>query len=481
MDDMKDKFKGLMKKVSSSSSPAKFKGQGRVLGGGGSTPSQSSSGSTNPLHARYSQPVSSNPISKPKPNPSSSLTSSSNSKPLPEKGSNLDQNKPASVNKTTNGFDPFDSLITTGKRSQNGYSLNVFECPICGQSYKSEEEVSTHVETCVNNSNANSSVESNDRVVGDGNVVEESSGSELETCISAYLSAKPLEGSVEVVLRLLRNIVKEPANAKFRRIRMGNPKIREAVIEVAGGVELLEIVGFGLKEEGGEMWAILEEAPNEERIGLINKVIRLLEPRKEGQEEPRAEGKPSDAPAETEEQVEPKKVDRQIRVFFSVPENVAARIELPDSFYSLSAEEIKRETDMRKKKIAESQLLIPKSYKEKQAKAARKRYKRTIIRIQFPDGVVLQGVFAPWESTTALYEFVSSALKDPGLEFELLHPVAVKRRVIPHFPSVGERVTTLDAEDLVPSSLIKFRPIETDSSVFTGLCNELLEISEPLN
>jgi UBX domain-containing protein 6 len=126
------------------------------------------------------------------------------------------------------------------------------------------------------------------------------------------LSGKPLEGSVEVVLRLLRNIVKEPANAKFRRIRMGNPKIREAVTEVAGGVELLEIVGFGLKEEGGEMWAILEEAPKEEKIGLINKVIGFLEPRKEEQEEPRAEAKPSDAPAETEEQVEPKKVDRQV-------------------------------------------------------------------------------------------------------------------------------------------------------------------------
>lgn len=76
---------------------------------------------------------------------------------------------------------------------------------------------------------------------------------------------------------------------------------------------------------------------------------------------------------------------------------------------------------------------------------------------------------------------MSAALKEPGLEFELLHPVAVKRRVIPHVPSVGGRATTLDAEDLVPSSLIKFRPIETDSSVFTGLCNELLEISEPLN
>jgi hypothetical protein len=74
---------------------------------------------------------------------------------------------------------------------------------------------------------------------------------------------------------------------------------------------------------------------------------------------------------------------------------------------------------MRKKKIAESQLLIPKSYKEKQAKAGRKRYKRTIIRIQFPDGVVLQGVFAPWESTTALYEV--SHLNCFYLILELFH------------------------------------------------------------
>lgn len=83
---------------------------------------------------------------------------------------------------------------------------------------------------------------------------------------------------------------------------------------------------------------------------------------------------------------------------------MAARIDLPDSFYNLSAQELKREADLRRKKIEESQLLIPKSYREKQAQAARKRYKATVIRIQFPDGVVLQGVFLPWEPTTALYE-----------------------------------------------------------------------------
>lgn len=66
------------------------------------------------------------------------------------------------------------------------------------------------------------------------------------------------------------------------------------------------------------------------------------------------------------------------------------------------------------------------------------------------------------------------------MEFELLDPVLVKRRVIPRFPAAGQRAITLEVEELVPSALIKFRPIETDSVVFTGLRNELLEVSEPL-
>ncbi|XVE85463.1 hypothetical protein DITRI_Ditri17bG0092700 [Diplodiscus trichospermus] len=401
MDEMKDKWKGFMKKVngpfsSSSSSSGKFKGQGRVLG-------SSSSGSVNPILTRPDHTH--NPA--PKPVPSSS---SSNPKPvLPSKPPNSDQNKPSSINnpepvrKAENGFDPYGSLITPSKVSKNGFTLNVFECPVCGASYRSEEEVSMHVETCVN---ANSSY----RKGGDGdsrsneNELEESR-SELDVCVGSYLSGKPPEGSVEVVLRLLRNIVKEPGNDKFRKIRMSNPKIREAVGEVAGGVELLEIVGFQLKEEGGEVWAVME-IPKEEQISLITKTIMLLEPGKIEQPK-KSENLPPAAPAEKEETVEPKKIDRQIRVFFSVPENVAAQIKLPDSFYNLTAEELKREAEMRKKKIAESQLLIPKSYKEKQAKAARRRYRRTMIRIQFPDGVVLQGVFAPWEPTSALYEVSS--------------------------------------------------------------------------
>ncbi|CAN1138220.1 Plant UBX domain-containing protein 2 [Linum perenne] len=479
MDDMKDKFKGFVKKVSSSSSTGKFKGSGRVLGSNSSSSSSASSASSNSVYARYSQPVNS------KPSPNQSSSSNSNSKPLPQKSSAPDHgSKPTSSAPNpnpANEFDAFGPLITSSERSKNGYSLNVFECPICGKAYRSEEDVSEHVESCVTEGVKVVDVNSgDDNAVSDGKIDEASLLD--DSCVAAYLSGKPPESSVEVVLRLFRNIVKEPENVKFRKVRMGNPKIREAVTEVAGGVELLELAGFELKEEGGEMWAVMEDVPGEERIGLINKVISFLEPRKvETMQLKKEEGmKPSVAPEEEEQQVERKKIDRQIKVFFAVPENVAAKIEVPDSFYNLSAIELKREAEMRKKKLAESQLLIPKSFREKQAKAARKKYTRTIVRIQFPDGVVLQGVFAPWETTTALYEFVGTALKDSSLEFELMHPVIVKRRVIPHSAETGRRSITLDDEDLVPSALIKFKPIETDSSVFTGLCNELLEISEPL-
>lgn len=206
MGDMKDKVKGFMKKVnnpfsSSSSSSGKFKGQGRVLG------SSSSSGPTNPILSRPSSQTQ-NPSPQPRKEPSS-VTSNSEPKPLPQKAPISDHKDSSDLTndstpnrKPANGFDPFDSMITSGKRSQNGYSLNVYECPICGRSYRSEEEVSLHVDTCVNNS-----VEANGGGGGSDlpdNVAE--SRSELECCVGAFVSRKPSEGSVEVVLKLKNTI-----------------------------------------------------------------------------------------------------------------------------------------------------------------------------------------------------------------------------------------------------------------------------------
>ncbi|KAI4313737.1 hypothetical protein L6164_026693 [Bauhinia variegata] len=118
---------------------------------------------------------------------------------------------------------------------------------MCGDAqFVGREEVSVHVDSCVSNEG------------GNGNAVSEfgnngvQSNNELEVCVGTNISGKPSEGSVEIVLKLLKNIVREPENANVRRIRLSNPKIKEAVGDVAGGVELLSYVGFELREEDGE-------------------------------------------------------------------------------------------------------------------------------------------------------------------------------------------------------------------------------------
>lgn len=300
---MKDKLKGFMKKVSQSPS-GKFKGQGRVLGSSSSTPS-SSSASTNSVLLRSTQ----NPGPKPTPpaaNPRLVPQKTTDSEPNRAQGSS----KSDSDRRPENGFDPFDSLITTGKRSKNGYSLNVYECPICGQSFRSEEEVSVHVDSCLSNpverDNENSVQELPDKEI--------ESRDELEVCIGNYISGKPSEGSVEVVLKLMRNIVKEPENTKFRKIRLSNPKIKEAVGEVSGGIKLLGCVGFELKEDDGETWVVME-VPKEEQIKLIKKAIALLEsPALQAPQ--KIENLASEAPAEIDGKAEPKKVDREVRIIF---------------------------------------------------------------------------------------------------------------------------------------------------------------------
>lgn len=162
------------------------------------------------------------------------------------------------------------------------------------------------MDTCLNNQ-----VENND---DDGKRISEASplesNSELEISIGTYISGNPSEGSIDVVLKLLRNIGREPENVKFRKIRMSNPKINEAVGDVTGGVELLSFLGFELKEENEETWALME-TPAEEQINLIKKAVVLLESQL-GQELPKRDNLVSTTSAQKDAQAEPKRIDRQV-------------------------------------------------------------------------------------------------------------------------------------------------------------------------
>jgi len=96
---------------------------------------------------------------------------------------------------------------------------------------------------------------------------------------AAYLTADPppLVAAVEVLKRLLGNLLREPGSDKFRRVRLGNPRIKEAVADREGGMELLEAVGFRVGDEGGELFAVMDEVPGDARLSEIRRAVLLLE------------------------------------------------------------------------------------------------------------------------------------------------------------------------------------------------------------
>ena len=60
-------------------------------------------------------------------------------------------------------------------------------------------------------------------------------------CLSS--AAVWLQGgeAAEVLQKLLRNVLAAPDEAKYRRLRLSNRRIQQAVVDVSGGVELLQV------------------------------------------------------------------------------------------------------------------------------------------------------------------------------------------------------------------------------------------------
>lgn len=99
--------------------------------------------------------------------------------------------------------------------------------------------------------------------------------------------------------------------------------------------------------------------------------------------------------------------------------------DLPDSFFDLNVRDIKLlikdlRTQMQgtsDQPLLTAQLRELEESKERISKL--NRYKKAIIRIEFPDRHVLQGTFTPTETIEAVMDFVRKYLATPEIDFVL--------------------------------------------------------------
>ncbi|XP_051157262.1 tether containing UBX domain for GLUT4 isoform X2 [Leptopilina boulardi] len=127
--------------------------------------------------------------------------------------------------------------------------------------------------------------------------------------------------------------------------------------------------------------------------------------------------------------------------------------DLPDSFFDLTVEDAKvllRDAKKLNSTIEDSPLLTD---VQRQSESNKKKvdlvnkYPWTIIRIQFPDQLVLQGLFRPEETVLDIKNFVQSYLKNSGSEFTL-YTTPPKNNLNPNCRLVDE--------NLVPSAIIYY-------------------------
>ena len=70
---------------------------------------------------------------------------------------------------------------------------------------------------------------------------------EIDTSIVNKLSDndhKSFQDAKEILLKLINNILRDPQNVKFRRIRLSNPKVESMLLNANGAFDILFSIGF---------------------------------------------------------------------------------------------------------------------------------------------------------------------------------------------------------------------------------------------
>lgn len=224
---------------------------------------------------------------------------------------------------------------------------------------------------------------------------------------------------IETLSKYLENIVNNPDEEKFRKIRLSNRVFSDKVRGVEGGYDFLIGAGF-VEQTIDEDQFLIFSSESVDHLPVLLDALKSAE-----------------------------KIclelDRNIGVLLP---SQARKFELPSDFYRMSPEDLKREQRLRSEALESAQQLKTKAMREKEELRTLNMYKYSLIRIRFPDGVFLQvfhfipfrkksillnmlghifqGTFSVYDTLRDIFEFVRSCLNDESFDFSLVMPSGPK-------------------------------------------------------
>ncbi|XP_052071429.1 tether containing UBX domain for GLUT4-like [Mytilus californianus] len=116
-----------------------------------------------------------------------------------------------------------------------------------------------------------------------------------------------------------------------------------------------------------------------------------------------------------------KPCDRETMIFSmdEVIKSTGANQEISEDFFEVTEKDVRTMMQDLQKKNEEEQLLMTQSMRRQKLEEQYNKYERVVIRIQFADKLVLQGLFRPRETVFAIKKYVKSYLEDKDLNFYL--------------------------------------------------------------
>jgi len=274
---------------------------------------------------------------------------------------------------------------------------------------------------------------------------------EMETRIESFLTAQlqedPVEAAaltiktlnknpekiqtcVDTIKKIIQNIASHPGEEKYLKIRSNNKALRERVFDLKGAREFLIGAGFEptsipLEDGSGEEEFLIM---SQERCGDPEALTNLLDI------------------LESAERICPV-LDQDPRLFY--PTNKLNSFNVPDEFYAISKEELKREAELRKEAVEKLGMLRTKAMRERDEQRELRKYRFTAIRVRFPNGLILQGTFSTRSPFSSLISFIRDSLVVDWLPFSVIAA------------SAGGRLSEEDNNDktlaeltLVPSAVV---------------------------
>nr|CAD7430274.1 unnamed protein product [Timema monikensis] len=229
-----------------------------------------------------------------------------------------------------------------------------------------------------------------------------------------------VEQCVETLCKYLENILHNPGEEKYHRIRQSNRVFQERVAPLEGTQDLLQAAGF--QAEDDYLVFSEERLQTPDTLQILCDALRSAEPIT-------------------------LELDHNLQVL--LPSQAASRRELPPVFYNLTPEEIKREQQIRSEILEKSLMLRTKAMREKEELREMRKYKYALIRVRFPDGILLQGTFSVYEKFEDVTSFLRETLVEEDRSFVLTTPTG-------HRLGPEEDSQTLVDLRLVPASVLIF-------------------------